>query len=282
MPNALHIMENPRSSKTSPRTAASTPPKAPKKPAAKTSRGIQSVEVGGQLLQALVVSGQGMALKDLAKAANMSPAKAHPYLVSFGKLGLIQQDETSGQYALGSLAIQLGLIALKQVDPVRLGLQALPELARDLGCTVCLAVWGEQAPVIVRVEEAPTAVRVAMRHGTPASLLHTGTGKLFAAFGPRTEIERALAAQGHAGALDKPAFAKELAEVRKRGLSVVKGELLTGIHAMAVPVFDAQGRLVMSIAALAPSALLDISPQGQAAKSLIAAGRELSQALGAR
>ena len=52
-------------------------------------RGIQSIEVGGQLLRALVHSGRPMALKDLAREADMSPAKAHPYMVSFGRLGLI-------------------------------------------------------------------------------------------------------------------------------------------------------------------------------------------------
>ena len=54
---------------------------------ARPSRGIQSVEVGGQLLQALARAGRQMALKDLAREADMTPAKAHPYLVSFGKLG---------------------------------------------------------------------------------------------------------------------------------------------------------------------------------------------------
>ena len=55
-------------------------------------RGIQSIEVGGALLHALAHEGRPMALKDLAAAAGMSAAKAHPYLVSFGKLGLIGQD----------------------------------------------------------------------------------------------------------------------------------------------------------------------------------------------
>ena len=52
-------------------------------------RGIQSVEVGGQLLRALAHHGRPLALKDLARDAGMSPAKAHPYLVSFGKIGLV-------------------------------------------------------------------------------------------------------------------------------------------------------------------------------------------------
>ena len=60
------------------------------------SRGIQSVEVGGHLLLALAHHGRPMPLKDLAREAGMPAAKAHPYLVSFGKLGLIEQEPASG------------------------------------------------------------------------------------------------------------------------------------------------------------------------------------------
>ena len=61
-------------------------------------RGIQSIEVGGQLLLALARQGCPLLLKDLAQAAGMTPAKAHPYLVSFGKLGLITQEPGTGRY----------------------------------------------------------------------------------------------------------------------------------------------------------------------------------------
>jgi DNA-binding IclR family transcriptional regulator len=61
-------------------------------------RGIQSIEVGGRLLQALAGRGTPMPLKDLAHAAAMTPAKAHPYLVSFAKLGLVEQDEVWGEH----------------------------------------------------------------------------------------------------------------------------------------------------------------------------------------
>ena len=160
----------------------------------RTPRGIQSVEVGGQLLKVLARTGRRMALKDLARAADMTAAKAHPYLVSFGKLGLIEQDAVSGHYGLGPLAMQLGLISLQQVDPVRLAIAELPALAQRIGYTVSASVWGDSGPVIIRVEEGPTAVYVAMRHGTTASVRHTATGKVFAAFGPR---ERAAAALAH-------------------------------------------------------------------------------------
>ena len=112
-------------------------------------RGIQSIEVGGRLLLALVHEGRPMALKDLAQAAGMAPPKAHPYLVSFGKLGLISQDDTSGHYGLGPLAMQLGLISLQQSDPVRLATAQLPALAEAVGQTVGIAVWGPRGATIV-------------------------------------------------------------------------------------------------------------------------------------
>lgn len=247
----------------------------------RTSRGIQSVEVGGQLLKALVRSGRRMALKDLAREADMTPAKAHPYLVSFGKLGLIEQDPVSGHYGLGQLAVQLGLISLQQVDPVRLTIAELPALAQALGVTVSAAVWGGSGPIIVRVEEGPRAVNVSMRHGIPASLRYTGTGKVFAAYMPPEVVRAALVAQGEPQAWDDEAFHQELVRVRGLGLSQVREELMSGISAMAVPVFDGFGRLALAIAAMGPSAQLDLSPNGHQASLLLEVGRRLSQRLGA-
>ncbi len=248
---------------------------------ARTSRGIQSVEVGGQLLKALVRSGRRMALKDLAREAGMTPAKAHPYLVSFGKLGLIEQDPVSGHYGLGQLAVQLGLISLQQVDPVRLTIAELPALAQALGVTVSAAVWGGSGPIIVRVEEGPRAVNVSMRHGIPASLRHTGTGKVFAAYMPSEVVQAALASQGEPQAWEDPAFHKELLRIRDLGLSQVNEELMPGIRAMAVPVFDGFGRLALAIAAMGPSAQLDLSPEGWQAATLRELGRRVSLRLGA-
>ena len=120
----------------------------------RAQRGIQSIEVGGELLRALVHSGRPMPLKDLARDAGMAAAKAHPYMVSFGRLGLIEQDEVTGHYALGPLALQLGLIGLQQANPVQVATPLIDALARQLGLTVALAVWGDRGATIVRIGSA--------------------------------------------------------------------------------------------------------------------------------
>ena len=149
---------------------------------ATAQRGIQSIEVGGQLLRALAHAGRPLPLKDLAAAAGMAAAKAHPYLVSFGKIGLVEQDRASGRYGLGPLALQLGLMSLQQADPVRIATPLIEDLAAASGHTVAIAVWGTHGPTIVRLAESPAAVHVNMRHGTVFSITGTASGQLFAAW----------------------------------------------------------------------------------------------------
>jgi hypothetical protein len=88
--------------------------------------------------QALAHAGRPLPLKDLAARAGMSAAKAHPYLVSWCRVGLVAQDEGSGRYGLGPMAMHLGLISLQQHDPVRLASAQLEPLALATNSTPIL------------------------------------------------------------------------------------------------------------------------------------------------
>ena len=260
------------------------------------SRGIQSIEVGGRLLLALAHHGQPLALKDLAAAADMTAGKAHPYLVSFIKLGLVERETEGGRYGLGPLALQMGLIGLQQYDPVRLATDRIDELARATGHTVAIAVWGHRGPTLVRIAEAPSPVHVSMRHGTVMSIPDTASGRLFAAFGPADAVREALANEARlapTGAIARPArartggrlglgatFDREIERVRADGVAGIDGVALPGLSALAAPVFDARGQLVLSLTAIGPSATFDSAVDGAVARVLAPAARELSMRLG--
>jgi DNA-binding IclR family transcriptional regulator len=256
--------------------------------AGRTRRGIQSVEVGGRLLQTLAHHGRPMALKDLAADAGMSAAKAHPYLVSFGHIGLVEQQRDSGRYALGPLALQMGLIGLQQADPVRLAAPLLPELATRTAHTVALVVWGSRGPTIVLREASPSAVHVDMRHGTVFSIAGTASGRLFAAFLPADtarpvyEAERRAATGARAAWPAWPQFQRQLDDVRRHGLGRAEGAVLAGVSALSAPVFDHRGAIVLAITAIGPSAALDTRWQGPVAKTLRDAARSVSARLGHR
>ena len=148
----------------------------------KERAGIQSVEVGFALLDALGQAPGPLMLRDLAAAAGMSAAKAHRYLVSFQRLELVTQDGASTRYDLGPAALKLGLASLSRLDAVKLARERAAGLMEQIGHTVALAVWGNHGPTIVPWEESPQAVTVNLRLGDVMPLLSSATGRCFAAW----------------------------------------------------------------------------------------------------
>jgi len=269
----------------------------------RVQRGIQSIEVGGQLLRAMVHHGRPMALKDLAREADMTPAKAHPYMVSFGRLGLIEQDGASGHYLLGPLALQLGLIGLQQADPVRIAAPLLAPLAREIGQTVAIAVWGARGATIVQIAEAPSPVHVSLRHGTVFSPTRTASGRLFAAHLAPEVVRQQLDAERRRekqrpvaeAEADTPArpglptlpplpswteFEAQLQEVRAQGASRSTNEVVPGVSAMAAPVFDHTGAIVLAMTAIGPSGTFDTAWDGPVARALKENANAVSTRLG--
>ncbi len=198
---------------------------------AKSQRGIQSIEVGGALLQVLVDAGAPLALRELAQRAGMSSAKAHPYLVSYGKVGLIEQDALTGHYGLGPFALQLGLVSLQLLSPVRAAMPAITALGEAIGHTVAIAVLGSHGPTIVYIHESRRPIHVNMRAGTVMSTVNTATGRVFCAFLPPKIAQRHIARELKDPAVTAQASTRRpkaeletlLAEVRERGIARAVG-----------------------------------------------------------
>ena len=255
----------------------------------KSRRGIQSIEIGSALLVELARKVRPVALKDLAKAAGMTAGKAHPYMVSFLKVGFVNQTE-SGQYELGPLALQLGLTKLQRMDPVKEASQLIEALAQETGQSVALAVWGNLGPTIVRLEEPIEPLHVNLRTGTVMSLANTATGRLFAAYLPPKVVERMLkdelVRQGVHGSTQPPmtpeAVEAALSETRRQGLSRSLGQPIPGIDALCAPVFDSEGHLVLGLLVMGPTATFDSDWDGSVARPLRRCAREVSLRLGYR
>ncbi|MBO9330520.1 IclR family transcriptional regulator [Achromobacter pulmonis] len=238
------------------RSAAQPSVKSPRR------RGIQSIEVGGKLLLALLEHSSSLPLGALAKAAGMSGANAHAYLVSYGNLGLVRQDASTGEYELGPLALQLGLAALHRLDPIKIAVPMTRELAEKTGQTIAIAVLGNLGPVIVHLHESNYPIHVNMRTGTVMSLTNTATGKVFAALLPPKKIESLLHEDFlRLGAVPSRArsekFEQTLKEVRQRGVARAVGDPIPGINGLSAPVFDSNGNVVLVITAIGAAGVFD-------------------------
>jgi DNA-binding IclR family transcriptional regulator len=263
-------------------------------PAQRAQRSVQSIEVGGPLLLALASAPTPMTLKDLAAAAALPASRAHPYLVSFGRLGLVTQDGTSGRYALGPAAMQIGLTCLFQSDPLRAGTDVAQALAAQTGHAVALAVWGNFGPTVVRLFEARQALHITLRAGTVMSVYGTATGRAFVAALPTHRVDQVL--HGPQGALPpfglhgtRPASPAQrqredaaiAAEYRNHQLVRVVGTPLPGVNAFSAPILDHEGQVALVITVLDAQEMLSPSWTGAGAQALRAAAAEIAARLGA-
>lgn len=256
--------------------------------ATKQRQGIQSIEVGTRLLRALAANGRSMMLRDLAKNAAMPAAKAHRYLVSFMRMGLVEQNSNTGRYDLGGFALELGLASLARIDPVRLAAPVLDDLCERIGETVALAMWGNHGATCVRWVEAGGPITVTLRTGVVLPLTASATGLAFAAFyrSPylNKQLDAELSAAAEATNRTVASLMQDLEgkldEIRTHGISRASGSMIPGINGFSAPVFDHTNRMIAAITSLGTIGHFDMDWNSSLAKSIKEAAATLSKRLG--
>jgi len=250
--------------------------------------GVQSVEIAARLLKTLAQLGGPQTLKDFSAAAGLSPAKAHRYLVSLIREGLIEQSAIDGRYDFGGAAREIGRAAINRLDIMRIGAPLLVDLRNVLQQTVFLGVWGNEGPTVLYWLDVPRPVSVIIRPGSILPLLTSALGLVCAAYLPPDLTKRRIAkeiAEHKRSGLDfavksEAEAARKLADVRARGFSLVRGDLIRGIDAMAVPVLDFKKDLVAVLAAVGPSKGIDVSSNGKSIRELKLAAKEFVSLIG--
>jgi DNA-binding IclR family transcriptional regulator len=236
----------------------------------------------------------------------MPSAKAHRYLVSLIRVGLVGQDAATGLYDLGALALEIGLASLGRLDAVKLADDTMASLRETTSETVALATWGNFGPTYIRLLQSRRLVTINLQIGSVTPLTYTASGLCFAAFMPENETEELLRnelARNRNEKLDAPqskkALAPLLAETREHGLARIIGRLdpsatrapyrsrvaerlLAGFNAFSAPVFDHGGHMRFALTVVGSSAHIDDAWDGSIARETKAHAQQLSRRLGYR
>lgn len=253
-----------------------------------SSTGIQSIEVGMPLLAALAKASRPLTLSELARETGMAASKAHKYLASFARSGAVEQNQHSGLYDLGPLALRLGLSALRRIDVNEIALGAMVKLRDCLNQTITLTSWMPLGPTIVRIVESSRLVNITLRPGSILPVLSSSSGPLFAAYldssQTRALIEQELQSASKALAKLKLSTYKDvdsfLDNIRKRGIAQSNETVLPGVTGLSAPVFNHEG-IVATLSVVAVKADVDLSLRGDAARALMSHARAVSSRLGA-
>lgn len=249
--------------------------------------GVQAAETVLQILSAFIDAEPMPMLKTLAERLAMHPAKVHRYLVSLTRMGYVEQDPGTSRYRLGPLSMRLGLAAISSVDSIKVAKPLMHGFCQDLGHTTILAIWNG-APTIALIEAAPGLITLTAREGTVLPILRSAIGRAFGAWMPRDKVANLLTKElADMRSNPQPACptnlneAEELfADIRKRGVARVTGQLATSFHGLAAPVFHGSGDLAAVLCVLGSASSLDSAWSGPTAKGLVKAAATLSAGLG--
>jgi DNA-binding IclR family transcriptional regulator len=249
------------------------------------SKGIQSIEIGYRLLGCFLAAPGPHTLTSLAVASGMTPTKAHFYLTSLVRVGLLAKngDRT---YSLGPSVLQLGLKALAQIDVLGAAREAMIGLRDALRADVFLSVWGDGAPSIVHRILGARPAAWELRIGAVLPPL-SGTGRAFLAFLPdairhdiiAAELRRAVAKDPWYGLTEQDVRdACDL--IRRQRLSSGGGNLIPGYTSIASPILDHEGSAKAVITVNGEIGHFDTAASGEAAKMLLAATSRISREIG--
>jgi DNA-binding IclR family transcriptional regulator len=247
--------------------------------------GIQSVEIGADILRALATFGRLVPLRALAAKCGMPVGKVHRYLVSLTRAGLVEQDEASGHYGVGRSSVAIGLAGLWACSPVKEAARAIAQLRDATRDTTFGAIWTDVGPVVCLLEEADSPIYMNVRVGAQLPIHLSAAGRVFAAHLPEEIVKTAARLQEHtlsiAGHKLTAAQQRELyREVRAKGYAAIAGLSVPGINAVAAPIYDHKGKVTVVIGLLGRDNDLPASGESAHINSLLDCAARASERLG--
>jgi DNA-binding IclR family transcriptional regulator len=217
-------------------------------------QGINSLEIGISVFDAVVRARRPLRLMEVAEGAGLSPSKARMYLISLIRTGMVEQDEKTSTYRHGARAARLGLLALRSNGLLNAAQDYVIRLAGETGNPVLLSCWDNDRSLIVFASETSNALPIAFRIGRTTSLAHTATGRTFLAYKSADEVATSLKSSGVT--VVTRGLREELAGIRRTGYAIVDvinlqpGISLNGLGAIAAPIFGSGGEVEFVITVL--------------------------------
>nr|WP_067291076.1 helix-turn-helix domain-containing protein [Marinobacterium profundum] len=256
-----------------------TPAKTPPTSVTETSRqGIGSLEIGLRVLNEIAQSPKALSLKELSLRLDLSSSRLHKYLISLSRMQYIVQVQNA-RYTLASASLNLGMAALKRIDPMPITFDAAARLHLATDRTVSVAIWNGTMPLIVNWLDSSQVLAVNVRLGTELSPFFSAAGRLFLAYLPEERQRQIIDDFYQAPSalprfrgkqLNKDEFSALIRSTRENRLACFYGDFLPDINVISSPVFNIGGQIQAVISLMGMASDTDVRP-GQRYERLLSA-----------
>jgi len=247
---------------------------------------IESVVTTLSIIEHMAQARGPLGVSELATAVGMPKPRIYRHLRTLVSRGYATQEPLSDKYGLTLRLSHIGRAISDQTEfhvELRSVMPALRERVRQ---SVVVGQIEDDGVRVVDILRQRSEVEISSRPGTLFDLHCTAQGKVALAFGqPRLwkKLQRsALRKWTDATITDIARLRVEVDRVRKRGWAVAPGEVLSGINALAAPVFDASGALAGTIGILGSVQHVASRPAPELIAAVLEAAADFSRRLGFR
>jgi DNA-binding IclR family transcriptional regulator len=245
--------------------------------------GTQSLSRGIKLMRVIASRPEfGWRLSDLAAACGQDRATVHRMLACMVEQRLVAQRASDRHYLPGPLMFELGFALPDRARFQRLAETQLKAFARRTGgVALFLLRSGNEYVCTVRAGALPLT-GLMVDEGTRRPLFTSVGGVALLQTLPRPEAQRILLDNvAQEVARRGPGRLEALQRMRERsdlhGFGVNLGDVVPGIHAFALPVFDGQGQAFAALCLTGTAELYAESRLEELRRELAAAASQLQQ-----
>ena len=186
-----------------------------------------------------------LTLEEISEHSSVAKTTAFRLLASLEEFGYIRktQKESKTYYSLGYAFLEKGHMVSKHMDIREIARDEMRELRDRSGLTIQLAIQDDNHALYVEQFESWSPVRVYPSIGRRVPLYSAACPRVLLAYLPEAEQQKIISQFDYEEFTsntihDEEALKKNLIEIREKGYSMSRGELLLGTVALAVPVVN--------------------------------------------
>lgn len=232
-----------------------------------------------------VANSQSATLSGLAQKLNESPATLYRVLVTLSLHGIVENDDSSQTWHIGSNAFLIGSAFLRRTSLVETSRPILRKLMEETGETANLGIVKDGFVLFLSQVETHAPIRAFFPPGTLSPLHASGIGKVLLAYFEAPKFagfaKQSLEAFTPFTKSDPTELAADIEITRARGYSVDDQERNLGMRCIAAPIFNAFGEVVAGLSVSGPTSRVSSDKVETLAETVIAAAAKVSAAMGA-
>lgn len=238
------------------------------------------------LLEEVAKAGVPVTPSALKDSLNLPKPTLHRLFHTAEEAGFLQRDIDGRSYGPGPRLRRLSVNTLSSQRMRMVRLTILRRVAEEIGETCNIATPDRDGMIYLDRVETHWPLRIQLPIGSQVPFHCTASGKMYLSSLRTSYLERFLnnlPLDGYVSGTitDRDALKTELEITRKRGFSTDAEEFMEGMTAVAVPIRDAQNRLVATLSVNAPIQRIGLDELIAKIGTLYAAAEKLADLMNA-